>query len=133
MSQENVQFMRGLYEAFGKSDVPAVLAGMDQKIEWNEAENFAYADGNPYMGPQAIVEGVFMRLATEWDGFTVSPADFLDAGDRVVTRGTYTGTFKATGKKVRAQFAHIWNFEGGKLVGFQQYTDTKQFADVMAG
>jgi hypothetical protein len=75
MSQENVQLVRGLYEAFGKGDVATVLGHMDQSIEWREAENFVYADRNPYIGPQAVLDGVFLRLGTEWDGFTVSPEE----------------------------------------------------------
>jgi hypothetical protein len=39
MSQENVQRIRGLYEAFGKGDVSTVLGKMDEGIEWREAEN----------------------------------------------------------------------------------------------
>ncbi len=133
MSQENVAVVRGLYEAFGKGDVPAVLGQMDQGIEWNEAENFIYADRNPYVGPQAVLEGVFMRLGSEWEGFTVTPEEWLDAGDRIVVLGTYSGTHKATGRQVRAQFAHIWSVREGSVVRFQQYTDTKQFADTIAG
>ncbi len=133
MSQENVAVVRGLYEAFGRGDVPAVLGQMDQGIEWNEAENFIYADRNPYVGPQAVLEGVFMRLGSEWEGFTVTPEEWLDAGDRIVVLGTYSGTHKATGRQVRAQFAHIWSVREGSVVRFQQYTDTKQFADTIAG
>jgi ketosteroid isomerase-like protein len=133
MSQENVEIVRGLYEAFGRGDVPTVLGQMDQGIEWNEAENFIYADRNPYVGPQAILEGVFMRLGSDWEGFAVTPEEWLDAGDRVVVLGTYSGTHKATGKRVRAQFAHIWSVRDGRVVRFQQYTDTKQFADTVAG
>jgi len=133
MSQENVAVVRGLYEAFGRGDVPAVLGQMDQGIEWNEAENFIYADRNPYVGPQAVLEGVFMRLGSEWEGFTVTPEAWLDAGDRIVVLGTYSGTHKATGRQVRAQFAHIWSVREGSVVRYQQYTDTKQFADTIAG
>ena len=133
MSQENVAVVQGLYEAFGRGDVPAVLGQMDQGIEWNEAENFIYADRNPYVGPQAVLEGVFMRLGSEWEGFTVTPEEWLDAGDRIVVLGTYSGTHKATGRQVRAQFAHIWSVREGSVVRFQQYTDTKQFADTIAG
>ncbi len=132
MSQENVQVIRGMYEAFAKGDVSAVLGQMDQAIEWREAENFIYAEGNPYLGPQAVLEGVFMRLGTEWDAFTVTPEEWLDAGNHVVVLGTYTGTHKAGGKKVRAQFAHVWGVRAGRVVRFQQYTDTKQFADAVA-
>jgi ketosteroid isomerase-like protein len=45
----------------------------------------------------------------------------------------YSGTYKSTGKHVRAQFAHIWSVREGRVVRFQQYTDTKQFADTVAG
>ncbi len=131
MSQENVQFIRGIYEAFAKGDVPAVLEQLDQSIEWNEAENYIYADRNPYIGPQAVLEGVFTRLGTEWEGYTVTPEEFLDAGDRVVVLGTYSGIYKATGREVRAQFAHVWGVREGRVTSFQQFTDTKQFADVV--
>ena len=133
MSQENVKTVRELYDAFAAGDVEAVLAQLDQSIEWNEAENHTYADGNPYIGPQAVLEGVFMRLGADWEGFTVTPEEWLDAGDRIVVLGTYSGMHKATGGQVRAQFAHIWSVREGRVVRFQQYTDTKQFADTVAG
>lgn len=132
MSHDNVDTVRGLYESFGLGDVPSVLGKMDTGIEWNEAENFIYADGNPYVGPQAILEGVFMRLGTEWEGFSVTPEEWMDAGNRVVVLGTYAGTHRGTSKRVRAQFAHVWSLKEGRVVRFQQYTDTKQFADVVA-
>ena len=132
MSHENVEMVRGLYDSFGKGDVPSVLGQMDHAIEWNEAENFIYADGNPYVGPQAVLEGVFMRLGTEWEGFSVIPEEWMDAGNRVVVLGTYAGTHRGTSKRVRAQFAHVWSLKEGRVARFQQYTDTKQFADVVA-
>lgn len=39
-------------------DIPAVLSDMHPAIVWNEAENFPYADGNPYISPQTVLEGV---------------------------------------------------------------------------
>ena len=63
----NVDVIRGAYDAFAEGDVPAVLSAMAPDIEWNEAENFPYPDGNPYIGPDAVVEGVFTRLGQDWD------------------------------------------------------------------
>jgi ketosteroid isomerase-like protein len=133
MSQENVQVVREVYESFVRGDVPAVLEQLDQRVEWNVAENFIYADLNPYVGPQAVLEGLFTRLGSEWEGFTPKPEEWLDAGDRVVVLGTYTGTYKATEREVRAQFAHVWVVREGKVESVQQYTDTKQFAQVVNG
>jgi hypothetical protein len=126
MSQANVDLIRGLYEAFARGDGPAVLGAMDPGIVWNEAENFPYADRNPYVGPMAVAEGVFGRIGAEWDQFQVMPGEILDAGDTVVALGRYTGTYKATGKRMDAQFAHVWRVSGGKVTAFQQYADTAQ-------
>ncbi len=127
MSQENARIVQGIYEAFGSGDIPTVIAALGPQIEWWEAESFIYADGNPYVGPNAVLEGVFMRIGTEWDGFAVSPKEVLDAGDTIIGHGYYSGTYKQTGKQVRAQFAHFFTFRDGKVVKFQQYTDTAQF------
>ncbi len=121
--------VQSLYDAFARGDVPAVLGSMSSGIEWREAENFLYADRNPYTGPSAVLEGVFMRIGAEWDGFAATPERLLDAGDTVVSLGRYTGKYKATGKSVDAQFVHVWLLENGKAVRFQQYTDTLQFAE----
>ena len=128
MSQENVALIQGLYAAFKAGDVPDVLARMSPDIVWNEAENFPYADGNPYCGPEAILTGVFARLGTEWDGFAAVPAEILDAGDSVVSLGRYQGTYKATGRTLDAQFAHVFRVADRRVVSFQQYTDTLQAA-----
>jgi ketosteroid isomerase-like protein len=128
MPQENVALVKGIYEAFGSGDVPAVLGAMSPDIVWNEAENFPLADRNPYVGPQAILEGVFARLGSDWEGFAVDPQEYLDAGDSVVVLGRYRGTCRATGKPVDAQLAHVWRIEDGKAKAFQQLTDTLQFA-----
>ncbi len=124
----NTDIVKGLYAAFGKGDVPAVLGAFDPGIQWNEAEGFLYAGGNPYVGPQAVAEGVFQRLGADVDGFTLSPEHFIDGGDTIVVEGRYRGTMKSTGRRVDAQFAHIWHLRDGKVVRFQQYTDTKQWA-----
>jgi ketosteroid isomerase-like protein len=121
--------VKALYDAFGKGDVPAVLGAFDLEIQWREAENFLYADGNPYTGPQAVAEGVFQRIVSDVENFAVLPERFVEGGDTVVVEGRYRGTMKTTGTPVDAQFAHIWQLRDGKVVRFQQYTDTKQWSE----
>ena len=52
----NKQIIQGAYQAFAEGDVPKVLALMDDKIEWTEAEGFPLH--GTYVGPQAVV-GVY--------------------------------------------------------------------------
>jgi ketosteroid isomerase-like protein len=131
MSEENRRTVQGMYEAFGRGDIATVLGALDPDVEWWEAENFIYADNNPYIGPQAVLQGVFARIGGEWENFSVSPREVLDAGETVVGHGYYAGIFRANGRGVRAQFAHVFTFRNGKVVRFQQYTDTAQFRDAI--
>ena len=86
-----------------------------------------YADGNPYVGPQAVGQGVFQRIVSDLDGLSVTPQRFIEGADAVAVEGRYRGTMKATGVPVDAQFVHVWELRNGKVVRFQQYTDTKQW------
>jgi len=130
MSKENVSLIQAIYDAFAAGDVAGVLGRMSPDIVWNEAENFPYADGNPYKGPDAIAKGVFGRCISEWDSFTVQIDELLDAGDTVVALGRYLGTYKATGKPQNTQMAHVWRIADGKAVRFQQHADTLHVARV---
>lgn len=127
----NAAIVTAIYEAFGRGDVPAVLGAFDPAIEWNEAEGNPLADGNPYQGPGAVAAGVFQRLVTQLDQFTVTPLRITDGGDTVVAEGRYRGTVKASGQLVDSQFAHVWHLRNGKVVRFQQYTDTRQWAELL--
>jgi len=126
----NVATIKGAYDAFAKGDVPAVLGIMDTNISWTEAEGFPYA--GTYRGPDAVLQGVFIPLGAEWDGFTVVPDDFIDGGDKVVATGTYSGKYKATGKSFKAAFAHVWTLKNGKAVVFHQHTDTAKVNEAMS-
>ena len=128
----NVKLIEDLYTALSRGDIRTVLAAMDPKIEWREAENNPYqAPGEIFVGPDAVLDNVFTRLATEWDGFTVNPKAFHGVGDTVVVEGRYTGAYKATGRELDAQVTHIWRLRDGKVAAFQQYVDTAQLRYVM--
>src|SRR5690242_14712069 len=118
----NLDKIKAVYDAFAKGDIPTVLEVLSADIEWTEAEGFPY--GGTYRGPRAVLEGVFMRLGSEWNGFAAVPHDFIDGGDAVVALGKYSGTYKATNKSFQAEFAHVWKFREGKAVRFVQYVDT---------
>ncbi len=129
-SNPNVEIIEGLYEAFAAGDGGAVLATFSPDIVWNEAESNSLADGNPYIGPMAVAEGVFGRIGQEWETFTLTDQTIYAVGDdMVLATGRYRGTHATTGKSINAQHVHLWWFEDGMITRFQQYVDTKQLAD----
>ena len=128
----NVQILKDVYEAAANDDVDSVLAAFASDIEWREADGHPYQpDGEPWFGVDAVRENLFDNLDSEWDGFTVSPHEFHDAGDTVVVECRYTGVHNTTGKRLDAQACHVWRLRDGKVTGFQQYVDTAHLFDVM--
>jgi ketosteroid isomerase-like protein len=127
----DTQVVRALYDAFAKGDMPAALATMAPDIVWTEADNYPYADRNPYIGPEAVLHGVFARIGADWENFTAVSDELIDAGDTIVSLGHYGGVYKATGKTQRVQFAHVFRVKDGKIAGFQQYADTLGTANAM--
>jgi ketosteroid isomerase-like protein len=97
---------------------------LHEQVEWNEAEHFILWPGGAIIGPQAVVIGVFGRLAQEFPDFVIDIRRIVPARDTVLVESRYRGTVKATGKSYDAQAAHVWDLRDGKVVRFQQYTDT---------
>jgi len=129
---DSVTRAKTLYEAFGRGDIPAVLGGMSPDVRWAEAESNPYMpSGEAWVGPDAVLENLFMKLGSEWEGFAVHPRTLHAAGDTVVAEGRYVGTHKATGRSMDAQFCHVLEFRDGKLSRFQQYTDTSKLREAM--
>lgn len=129
---QNLETVTNMYHAIANGDFPAFLNGMDATIEWNEAENFPYADGNPYIGPNAVAAGVFGRIAADWEYWTLSDLEYYDCNaDKIIVTGRYNAKHTITGKIIKAQFTHVWTVKDDKAIRFQQYTDTKQVADAM--
>jgi len=118
------QLVRELYAAFATGDLPGLLGRFADDMTWNEAEGFPYADGNPYVGGEAIVAGVFARLGDDWEGFRVEVGEVVGGPEVVVMLGRYKGTDTKTGKPLDVQCSHTWWIADGKVTRFQQMVDT---------
>jgi len=118
----NVDVIKRLYRAFSEGDLDAVFDMIDPHVEWIESAAIPY--GGVFKGHEAILNGVFAKIGAEWDNFTADVDQFIGSGDIVVTLGSDSGTFKATGKTMTAATASVWTLKNGKVVKFRQYIDT---------
>jgi ketosteroid isomerase-like protein len=107
----------------------AMMAPITPATAWTEMAGFPCA--GTYVGSQAIIEGVFKRLGEDWDGYTFKLERLVDGGDTVVGIGTYSGTYRKTGKAMSARVVHVWDLKDGKVERFEQFTDTKLVAEAM--
>ncbi|MCL6462082.1 MAG: nuclear transport factor 2 family protein [Flavobacterium micromati] len=130
--KDNLTIIDNLYKAFAIADIPTVLAGMDAKVIWNEAEGNIYADGNPYNGPEAVLNGVFARIGSEHEYFNLKEIKFHNMdNNQVLTTLRYNAKVKKNGAVYDAQAAHLWTLRDGKVIAFQQYVDTKKLNDAI--
>jgi ketosteroid isomerase-like protein len=122
--------VRRFYDALGRGDVSAALSLLDAQVEWTEAERFPYFGGT-WHGPQAVLENLLKPLAGDWHNFSVAAHEFVTEGDRVVSLGRYSGTFKKTNRSFSAAFAHVWTVRDDKLAKFDMHTDTAKVLEAL--
>ena len=128
----NLSVIQGIYNDFSKGEIPSVLAALDANVVWNEAEGNAWADGNPYKGPDAVLNGVFARVGSEYEYFHTKDIQLHEmSNNQVLATMRYNGKLKKNGAIIDAQAAHFWTLKDGKITAFQQYVDTKQLADAL--
>jgi len=121
---ENLAVVKQVYADFAAGDMESFTALLAPDIVWNEAENNELADGNPYIGVDAIMSGIMGRLGADYDSFAVAPESFMADGDEVVMFGRYKAKYKSTGKSMNPQVVHHYTMKDGKVIAFQQYVDT---------
>lgn len=126
---QNMELIANLYKSFQAGDIPSVLTAMDPNIEWNEAEGNKYAEGNPHVGPDAVLKGIFERIGAEHDYFKVTNVELHEmSNNQVLATLRYDAKWKE-GEKYNVQAVHLWTLSNGKITGFQQYVDTKTIAE----
>lgn len=133
MVADHRQIVKRFYRLYAIKDIRSTMELFDSQVEMHPAENFIYATGKPYVGPDAIRQSIFTRVDAEWDGFSMTTEELLGAGEVVIARGRYRGTFKITGTIINAEFVHVFRFKEGKIVMWQSYTDTAQFKEAIGG
>jgi ketosteroid isomerase-like protein len=99
-------------------------------VRWTEMAGFPCA--GTWVGPQQVLDNVFAVLGSAWQGYQFKLEGLIDGGDRVVATGNYHGSYRATGKSMVARVAHVWQLEQGKIVKFEQFTDTLLVAQAMS-
>lgn len=117
------------YSASASGDIAGMMAPVTSETRWTEMAGFPYA--GTYVGADKIIKGVFMRIGADWEGYTFALESLHNAHDTIIGIGTYSGIYKTTGKHMKARVVHVWTMHDGKVIGFEQFTDTKLVAEAM--
>ncbi len=124
----NREMIERAYASFAQGDVPAALSAFADDIQWTEPDGYPLA--GTYVGHQAVADGVFMRLSEIGAEFAVAPEQFIADRDTVVALGHLSWKHNRTGEPASVKMAHVWTFERGKAITFEQYIDTVKVRDL---
>ncbi len=132
MAQTNTEMMRKLYEAFAKGDVPTVLGALSPEVDWRESMAAGHPTGGHFNNPGAVLEGVFMNIASRFDEFSVTPTEFVEQGDKVVVIGQHHFKGKGNSKSFYAPFAHVVTIQDGKITRFLTFEDSAMMIEAVS-
>lgn len=118
----NLQIITEHYAASARHDIQAMMNDVSSEVTWTEMAGFPCA--GTWIGPDQVIANVFSVLGSEWDNYRFELEQIIDGGEQIVGIGTYSATFRKTGKPMQARVAHVWRLLGGKVVSFEQFTDT---------
>jgi ketosteroid isomerase-like protein len=110
MSQENVEVVRRLWEAWERRDTETVLGLYDPAIVW-ESDAF----GGSYRG-HAGVRQYFRDWLETFEGYDAKAETFIDAGDKVVVGSRVRGRGKASGVEVGMPGWQVYEVRDGLVI-----------------
>lgn len=129
--QTNLALVQSAYAAFGRGDLPALLACLSADVQWDHPG----PSGIPWAGAFKGREGVqrfFAGLAASVDFESFAPEAFIADGDRVVVLGRERARVKRNGQTYETAWAHAFELANGKIAAFREYTDTAGVASALS-
>ena len=126
MSQQNVEIVRRVADAYNRRDVGAMLGELHPEIEWQPWLQVQLGGGaTVYRGHQGVREGIREREEA-FSEIQAEPAEVRDLGERVVVIGHLRGRGKESGAITESAIAWIVDFESGKVVRVREYLDPEE-------
>lgn len=125
----NLEIVKSTYAGTAAEKAANLAACLSENAAWTEAKGFPYA--GTYIGFDAIAKNVFMRLATEWIDYKVTIEGYVAADNTVAAYGTYSGSYKQTGKYFEARVVHLWKLKEGKVISMEQFVDSQLVNNAM--
>ena len=122
MSQENVEIVRRMWEAFLAADFQTALSFYAADVEWDGTN---LPDGQIGRGHEAIL-GHVTKWAEAWNDWTVEVERVVEAGGDQVILFTRERGRSDSGLTMDERHAELYTLRDGKIVRRQGFSDPSQ-------
>ena len=130
-TEDNKRVVQSIFEAFGRGDVAAVLALVDEDAEWAAPGPGVVSYFGERRGREGALE-FFKNLGTDVEFESFEPGDLIAEGDRVIAFGSERGRVRRTGKVFDNRWALDFTIREGKVAGFRCYENTAAIAEAFS-
>ena len=136
---DNARTVQGIYEAFGRGDIPAIMDQVSEAVEWEQWDgaNAGQDAGVPWLVRRSGKGGVgdfFQAIADNLEFHSFEPRNILAGGDQVAATIAFDATVTPTGERLQDEEIHLWTFDdAGKVVGLRHYVDTAKHIKAAKG
>jgi uncharacterized protein len=122
MSQENVETVRRVYEAWHADDLDALLAELDPEVEVHPSIEPALEGGETtYRGHDGVRRAWEEYRGGAWERLTAEIHEIRDLGESVLVLGHIEMTGRTTGIGFREQLGQLVTFRDGKILRSQDF------------
>jgi len=123
VSKKDIVF--GIYESFGKGDIPAIIDCMTEDITWDASQNPVLPERKVYKGKQSIPL-FFKQVAETMDITVFEPQNSFERENVFFVNGQFVYTLKKDNSRWRADWTMRWQFRGDKVERFNEYFETPE-------
>ena len=128
---DNKTLVQSLYAAFGRGDVPFILAALDEAADWVSNDSSGKIPwGGARRGHAGALE-FFQTLGGALDFEAFEPRLFAAENDLVFVQGRTRAKVKATGRTFDSEWTHVFTIVDGKVKRFQEFYDTLAIAGAL--
>lgn len=128
--QSNTETVKEIYGAFGRGDVPAVLAKLSEDVDWRHPRPADIPWGGDRRGRDAVAK-FFAAIGQNLHVEQFHPEEFVERDDQVIVFGRERMRTTRTDRVYDVDWVHTWRLRYGQVAQFREYTDTATIVEAL--
>src|SRR4051812_24608239 len=120
MSQENVEIVRRMHDAYARGDLQMALSFFDPEVKLSTPARQPGA--GTYHGHEGVRRATAVWVGA-WEDFRINVEELTELGEHVLARLHEHGRGKGSGVEVDRHLFQLFTLRGDKIVRLRMYED----------
>jgi uncharacterized protein len=129
VSQENVEVVRSIYDAWARNEFPGPTNLLDAQIAYVNPPGAV--EPGTRQGLAAFSRAVEQVFQEGWESWRFEPERFTPSGDRVAVVLRYRARGRGSGVEVSGRMSALWTVRDGKAVRFEWFHGASEALEVV--